>query len=462
MTRKLFHEEEHKTQLAFANGFVESVYGDLNDIKHSFFRIGFRLCEAAKLGYYKTLGYANITDLALDKFNFSKSTTYELMAIHELARGETPLLMAPQYEEFSQSQLRELCRLKMDSPGFMRIVKPSDKVATIGFAVTFWNKYVFKHSGGPQVKNINDLLELDIDTPLDAVERVLEMRKARKTANFDSVENSAYAEKSEPEQENYDGQLPGQTKLSLEEETPANSKFSAYAENSVVSDEEYDRLIKDLDRLIAGKPQLTDDELAVYCIRKYGTGHEDGKFRLCDKVNYCDFTTSEFINFVKKEYGHYGALVNDKFHKGIEATNRGLEITRLTGGKLILSWSTVAGRIKRLIESGEYLSAEEQEEYARKSLTPALKNSYETGDGLEWVDPVPVVGKTAMQSSAELTPRRRTRRQYLSELPDEEFVTHLLLQIAKVYPLKGDSAALISSMRKRLIDWLNQPQEVTE
>ena len=217
-----------------------------------------------------------------------------------------------------------------------------------------------------------------------------------------------------------------------------------------------------MDRLIAGKPQLTDDELAVYCIRKYGTGHEDGKFRLCDKVNYCDFTTSEFINFVKKEYGHYGALVNDKFHKGIEATNRGLEITRLTGGKLILSWSTVAGRIKRLIESGEYLSAEEQEEYARKSLTPALKNSYETGDGLEWVDPVPVVGKTAMQSSAELTPRRRTRRQYLSELPDEEFVTHLLLQIAKVYPLKGDSAALISSMRKRLIDWLNQPQEVTE
>ena len=91
-----------------------------------------------------------------------------------------------------------------------------------------------------------------------------------------------------------------------------------------------------------------------------------------------------------------------------------------------------------------------------------MKNSYETGDGLEWVDPAPVVGKTAMQSSAELTPRRRTRRQYLSELPDEEFVTHLLLQIAKVYPLKGDSAALISSMRKRLIDWLNQPQEGTE
>ncbi len=293
MTRKLFHEEEHKTQLAFANGFVESVYGDLNDIKHSFFRIGFRLCEAAKLGYYKTLGYANITDLALDKFNFSKSTTYELMAIHELARGETPLLMAPQYEEFSQSQLRELCRLKMDTPGFMRIVKPSDKVATIGFAVTFWNKYVFKHSGGPQVKNINDLLELDIDTPLDAVERVLEMRKARKTANFDSVENSAYAEKSEPEQENYDGQLPGQTKLSLEEETPDNSKFSAYAENSVVSDKEYDALIKDLDGLIAGKPLLTNDELTVYCLKKYGTGTEGGKFRLCDKVKDGDFTTSE-------------------------------------------------------------------------------------------------------------------------------------------------------------------------
>lgn len=239
------------------------------------------------------------------------------------------------------------------------------------------------------------------------------------------------------------------------------SKWKAKDKSAEISDKEYDRLMKDLDGLIAGKPQLSDDELSVYCL-KLGTGYQYGKFRLYDKVKDGDFTTSEFIDFVKKEYGGIYMGGADNFHKSIEATNRGLEITRLTGGKLILSWSTVAGRIKRLIESGEYLSAEEQEEYARKSLTPALKNSYEKGDGLEWVDPAPVVGKTAMQSSAELTPRRRTRRQYLSELPDEEFVTHLLLQIAKVYPLKGDSAALISSMRKRLIDWLNQPQEVTE
>ena len=63
-----------------------------------------------------------------------------------------------------------------------------------------------------------------------------------------------------------------------------------------------------------------------------------------------------------------------------------------------------------------------------------------------------------MQNATELTPRRqRTQREYLTDLPDEEFVTDILLQIAKVYPLKGDSAALISTMRKRLIEWLNTP-----
>lgn len=53
----------------------------------------------------------------------------------------------------------------------------------------------------------------------------------------------------------------------------------------------------------------------------------------------------------------------DNFHKSIEATSRGLEITRLSGGALILSWYTVAGRIKRLIESGEYLNADQQAQY---------------------------------------------------------------------------------------------------
>ena len=113
---------------------------------------------------------------------------------------------------------------------------------------------------------------------------------------------------------------------------------------------------------------ISDDELATYCL-KLSTGHADGKLRIYDKVLKADFTTAEFVKFVKEEYGSIYMGGADEFHKSISASPKGLIIERLTGGKLILSWNITAGRIKRLCESGEYLNAIEHERYVKWKAT---------------------------------------------------------------------------------------------
>ena len=110
-----------------AEGFVQNVYNDLNDIKHSFFVIGFRLTEANNLKYYKALGYQNITELAEDKFGFKKTVTYELMQIYALAHNaQSPMRIADKYDKYSKSQLAEFCRLRYCPDEFIQIVTPQD------------------------------------------------------------------------------------------------------------------------------------------------------------------------------------------------------------------------------------------------------------------------------------------------------------------------------------------------
>lgn len=67
---------------AFAFGFVENVKADMLDIRDKFFEIGFRLDEAARLKYYKKLGFNDIGELAEALFDIKKTTAYDLMSIY--------------------------------------------------------------------------------------------------------------------------------------------------------------------------------------------------------------------------------------------------------------------------------------------------------------------------------------------------------------------------------------------
>ena len=89
--------------------FINLIYEDINDIKHKFIDIGFRLDEAQRLHYPEELGYNNIHELAEHLFGFKKSTTYSL--INDYQRFGYKMKLLPEYEKFSQSQLTEMCSL---------------------------------------------------------------------------------------------------------------------------------------------------------------------------------------------------------------------------------------------------------------------------------------------------------------------------------------------------------------
>ncbi|MBD5585527.1 MAG: hypothetical protein HDQ88_10625 [Clostridia bacterium] len=387
----LLPEEDEQSQLALAEGFVESVYGDMNDIKHSFFRIGFRLAEASEQGYCKALGYANITDLSFDKFGFSKSSTYELMAIYELAHKENaPFQMDERYDKFSQSQLRELCRLKIDLPGFMCKVKPSDTVVNIGKAVTFWNKYVTKHSGGPDVDNITDLLKLDINTPLDNVKRYISAK-----------ENPAYAEKSSASVK----QLPGQIELNLNDETSADTQNSAYAENFEVQtpgkvDEEVREMASgqegppppewqiqksaELDEsLRASTSEVVECEVLeppqAQHLTKEQLIEQELLFRPSDVRRYkiyAEFLKDSyqgFVDFLIVEYGDEHYQVDNKILKEkvivtvwynyLTIKYQNAKINQVLN--VVLSWTEVATQIATYITTGKYLTERQKTDYLR-------------------------------------------------------------------------------------------------
>lgn len=109
-----------ENSLTFANSFVKQTLQDLNDIKKSFFVIGFRLNEANEFGYYSALGYKDIYELAADKFGFEKTSTKNLMAINlvycDHYRGgkdykRYTMFLSDNYDKYSQTQLVEMLPL---------------------------------------------------------------------------------------------------------------------------------------------------------------------------------------------------------------------------------------------------------------------------------------------------------------------------------------------------------------
>ena len=147
--------------MSYAESFLHYVYLELDDIKKSFFKIGFRLNEANKYKYYDELGYSSIAELAEDKFGFKKSTTYDLMAIYELAHDNMcPMSIDKSFEGFSQSQLVAMTRVRYAVPDFVSLVKPTDSVKNIEKLVSLWNKkYVYGCGYRPGCNTVSDYLK---------------------------------------------------------------------------------------------------------------------------------------------------------------------------------------------------------------------------------------------------------------------------------------------------------------
>lgn len=83
--------------------FVKMVKLELQDIKRTFVKIGFRLNEANQYRYYEKLGYSSIEELAENEFELKRTSTYNLIAIAKhFCNG---MFLSDNYKNFSYSQL---------------------------------------------------------------------------------------------------------------------------------------------------------------------------------------------------------------------------------------------------------------------------------------------------------------------------------------------------------------------
>ena len=143
--------------------FVNLVRLELNDIKNSFFKIGFRLREANNCKYYLKLGFQSIEDCAETLFGFGKTTTYDLMRIASLfGSKEAPMHIDEHYEGYSQSQLVLFSQVNYNQQHFITMASPSDSISTIKKAKSYWNMIqkgkLNSFPGWRQCKNFAELI----------------------------------------------------------------------------------------------------------------------------------------------------------------------------------------------------------------------------------------------------------------------------------------------------------------
>ena len=419
--------QEQETRV-MAEGFIDKVNVELTDIKHSFFRIGFLLSEANELGYYKSLGYQNITELAEDKFGFKQSTTYELMQVYELAHSEqAPMQIADKYEKYSKSQLTEFCKVKCLTENFMSIVSPSDTVADIKEAVKLWNKHYYNCYS--KVHSIAELLEKYREPKPSAAQSVVQ------------------------------GQLPGQTVIDISEVQNvegfnAVNSFSEYSEKPEVSDEP---------ETVAEAPeQIERSKIEIIKVGLTGVDVyvKDAKYLIYDRYRN-EPLKSAFSEFIKSVY-NYNNKAN--FYHGFAAADlhrsyseKGVEFIAFEPYQNVkLTWEEVARYISDLIYTDEYLSETEQAAYIewkaeRDGLTVNVEPAAE-----------PVSESAAENyeySENDEADKKQTRRMLLEKLPTKEFAKEICNHIYAKSIGYTDFMPPENLMREWLINWLDEVVE---
>lgn len=133
--------EVYKPAGTVEQDFVNLVKLELNDIRNTFFKIGFRLNEARNNAYYRKLGYNTIEECAEALFGFKRTTTYDLMTIaSRFADSSAPMILAEKYRKFNQSQLVLFTNVRFNSREFIRMVSSDDTIEKLRKAKRYWEK----------------------------------------------------------------------------------------------------------------------------------------------------------------------------------------------------------------------------------------------------------------------------------------------------------------------------------
>lgn len=105
-----FYEGDSPDEMAL--GSFEYISKDLNDIKRSYFRLGFHLNEFDCCKYYQQFGFTCLSDFALHNWGLEKSFVSRCISVFKFTaqyRGMLPTMFQEEvYKPYSYSQLVEM------------------------------------------------------------------------------------------------------------------------------------------------------------------------------------------------------------------------------------------------------------------------------------------------------------------------------------------------------------------
>lgn len=113
--------------------FCKAMTEEMQNVKHSFFKLGMYLSEAYTKRLNNGTGVDDFFIWCEQLFGLQKSSVYNFMRIYNVFRDKTRTdvgILDSRFENFNQSQLVELLPAS-DSLDRIQFVKPSDSVATI-------------------------------------------------------------------------------------------------------------------------------------------------------------------------------------------------------------------------------------------------------------------------------------------------------------------------------------------
>lgn len=114
---------------------VKYVLTDLNDLQHSYIRLGFHLCELLSCNYHQHFGYWDFYNFCAANFGLDRSTVSRLIEVSkEFSKKNDNMQRSPtmfiddRYKDYSYSQLCEMLPLSFDQ---RKQIKPNMTVKQI-------------------------------------------------------------------------------------------------------------------------------------------------------------------------------------------------------------------------------------------------------------------------------------------------------------------------------------------
>ncbi len=193
----------------------QAIDQDKENLKETFFQIGYKLTLVKNTKLYEKLGYQNIVDYAQARFGFGKTTCYDLLNVYNSTRNFfKPNEMAEAYKKYSQSQLVAMSGDHWSHDTLVDYISPDDTVEDIKKYVRIWDREYRVRANAPKGKTVKEALlieqnrkqslaqaeelkqtvapgqiEIDVDTSECIGEETFNFNQAYEQPDYDEEEN---------------------------------------------------------------------------------------------------------------------------------------------------------------------------------------------------------------------------------------------------------------------------------